>query len=977
MKIVYIPYRRLSVFIPLILLFFNLAGFAQTCDPPTSTSEKVTAATCSSNGVIEVTNVAGNTTGTPQYSLFNQADNVEVKPWQDSNIFNDLPPATYTLHVRYSCVNGFSTVFKKMVTVGGSYINPNILSLTVDKMAQCDNGQITAVAGNGRPPYRYSLVSSQTATEPVAAGDYVRPPQTSQTFSGLAAGTYYVRVYDACNSYVTRNIVVGAYTPPATQVTSLRFTYTLCNSMSAELKFGNLNRYLNTDIRTLTITYPDGSTQTLRAPTSSGQSVFFDVPMEKFGPVDPALNFPDNIGGTWPKAFTVNFTDECGTVHTRTFSYDKPVVTITVNKAANQTTNPDECGSNYVFAALLFVPTSFGQIILSPDAEYRIGDGPWMAVTPTYQPPNYGTQSFTVPFGQNPNICLRACGKEYCIGYDSRTPTFQTTLREFNRTSCAGRSGIGFRSFSSNNGTVAFPVRAHLISGPEGVSIPDFSYTHDVSVSSFAQPEETSDLPLGTYRFLLTDACGRTDEQEITLTRPLPELTANFFYPCGATNISIAIGNNTYNNNTSTIEETLILAQVFKTDGVTSVSNRDAINSADKTITVTSSTPIPNGDYIVKIWRFGAEQCPLEIPWTKTSNFIELSNLMINKNCPGTPTTSTITATANYGTEPYRYSLYRNSYAPENLVVAAQPSNIFNNVEGNGPYLVFAEDACGRGTQGTVSTDVASLSVSNDAGGKMPCPDSDLTLSILNVENATYQWLKDGTEIPGATSNSYTLSGIDNSDAGNYTVRLSIGSCPMLYRGFELDPAECGGSLPVSLTTLTLKKIENEGQVSVRLDWQTTNETGNDRFQVMRSSDSFNWVVLGDVKGRGIDGESFAPLAYHFVDASPLKGRSYYRLKQIDYDKTSTMSPVLSVLLKDDFGLILSPNPVENRLFIQGNINQLKSVTVYNTLGIKVYTFQIDGNGDSFDFTGLPAGVYTVVLVDKNGSKQSRNIVKM
>ena len=44
------------------------------------------------------------------------------------------------------------------------------------------------------------------------------------------------------------------------------------------------------------------------------------------------------------------------------------------------------------------------------------------------------------------------------------------------------------------------------------------------------------------------------------------------------------------------------------------------------------------------------------------------------------------------------------------------------------------------------------------------------------AHTVTYQWIKNGTDIPGATGNSYTISNINDTHAGNYSVRVH-GDC--------------------------------------------------------------------------------------------------------------------------------------------------------------------------------------------------------
>ncbi len=117
-------------------------------------------------------------------------------------------------------------------------------------------------------------MASLSAAEPIATSSYLRVPQSSNIFDSLSAGTHYVRVYDACGSYVTNSVTVGSFTqvnpfPNA----GLRITYWLCDSLTGQIVLNNLSDHVaaTTDSnKRLWIVFPDGSTDTLLTPTTSG-----------------------------------------------------------------------------------------------------------------------------------------------------------------------------------------------------------------------------------------------------------------------------------------------------------------------------------------------------------------------------------------------------------------------------------------------------------------------------------------------------------------------------------------------------------------------------------------------------------------------------------------------------------------------------------------------------------------------------------
>lgn len=98
-----------------------------------------------------------------------------------------------------------------------------------------------------------------------------------------------------------------------------------------------------------------------------------------------------------------------------------------------------------------------------------------------------------------------------------------------------------------------------------------------------------------------------------------------------------------------------------------------------------------------------------------------------------------------------------------------------------------------------VTSDPSSQSV--DAG-------SDVTFEVvaepLAFGTLSYQWLKDGVEIPGATNASLSLVGVTGADAGNYTVRVS-------------HPAQEVTSVAATLTVNKLPQTITFGALASRL----------------------------------------------------------------------------------------------------------------------------------------------------------------
>ncbi len=173
-------------------------------------------------------------------------------------------------------------------------------------------------------------------------------------------------------------------------------------------------------------------------------------------------------------------------------------------------------------------------------------------------------------------------------------------------------------------------------------------------------------------------------------------------------------------------------------------------------------------------------------------------------------------------------------------------------------------------------------------------------------------------------------------------------------------------AVPVELTSFTANSIEN----SVNLVWQTATEKNNSGFEIQRSKDKITFSKIGYVNGFGSSTEKHS---YSFVDEKAISGKSYYRLKQIDFDGSFSYSPVVEVVsvLPNEFKLAQNyPNPFNPTTTIKYQLPAAGRVvlTIYNSLGERVKTlvdeikdagyYQIVWNGRNEVNTNVATGIY-------------------
>jgi hypothetical protein len=174
----------------------------------------------------------------------------------------------------------------------------------------------------------------------------------------------------------------------------------------------------------------------------------------------------------------------------------------------------------------------------------------------------------------------------------------------------------------------------------------------------------------------------------------------------------------------------------------------------------------------------------------------------------------------------------------------------------------------------------------------------------------------------------------------------------------------CSGVQALPVTFLSVDATLQSDR-SVLVTWVTANENNNNYFVVERSADGITFESLGSVKGAT---NSAIALSYLFQDKSPLRGISYYRIRQVDLNGEFSNSNIVTIQV---FGLSISvfPNPVKESLNLQLNTSDPveANVIIYSILGEQVFSkqsfFSAGLTTQSVDVSGLPAGIYTVRIL--------------
>lgn len=241
----------------------------------------------------------------------------------------------------------------------------------------------------------------------------------------------------------------------------------------------------------------------------------------------------------------------------------------------------------------------------------------------------------------------------------------------------------------------------------------------------------------------------------------------------------------------------------------------------------------------------------------------------------------------------------------------------------------------------------------------------DISIRYNNVQNASAFSADEGilkllvSNHPTNFSNA-TIYNVSNIESGYIAKFANI----PITDGMYIALANTSAIFPLPVELLNFDAQLNENVVDI--NWSTASEHNNDYFEVERAGEDLKWITIAKTQGAG---NSNTRLFYSEKDKNPLKGISYYRLKQVDYDGNYKYSDIVSVInhtaktTRSD--MIVYPNPsTQSKVFIQIPMREVNSgkVAIYNLSGTKVYENKTEPNTSLIQVScgDLPAGIYLI-----------------
>lgn len=904
---------------------------------PSITFTKTDALCSSSNGTI----TANGSGGTPplQYSI-------DGSTFQSNTFFTGLAAGTYTLTVKdvTGCINNVAVTLN---AIGGA----TLTATPAATFCNSNNGSITALAAGGTAPLQYSLDGNNF--------------QSSNVFTGLAAGTYTVTVKDANGCISTFTCTVANSAGPAVTATT---TTASCGNTNgtitatgsgglAPLQYsingftfqtGNFFGGLTAGSYTVTIKDANGCTSTVNVTITTS-----NAPTVTATSVPAACNTSNGSvtatgsGGTLPLTYSINgFTFQSSgffsglapntyTILVKDANGCIGATTVTVNNTAGPTvsaiTASASCGSNNG----IITATGAGG---TPPLQYSI-DGSTFQSSGTFSGLATGSYMVTV---KDANGCIS---------------TTNVIL--------SNASGLSLTASS-----IASPCSGNLGSITAIATGGIVPLQYSIDGSTFQSSNVFTGVGAGTYTVTVSDVNGCTATASVTVGIVFaPTVTATATNAnCNSNNGSITA---TGSGGTS--------PYTYSTDGSTFQSSNifSAVTPGNYTVTVKDANGC-TGTTSVTVLNVGSGSPPI----------ITITTLKDVSCEPGDG--GQIKVSVSGGTGPFTYTIDGGA--------TFQNSQTFNiDIPGTYTIMVIDDNGCTATVTGVVGSEpgpaltaTTTPSVCGSSNGSIQASGSGADPPFkYKLDNGVYQ--SSGT-FTGLAPGTYTISVKDDEgcvttitvtvlSTGGPTVTLTKTNATCGLINGTITATGSGGTPPLTYN-INNGAFQSSGLFS-GLDGGTytvlvkdaqgclgaatitiTSGTGPSLIAVATGTSC--GLVNGTIIAGGSAGTP--PLTYSINGTTFQSGTTFTGLASGTYtvwvkDNNQCFSTV-SVTVSN------TPMPIVTAYTLSaacGNSNG--SIVALGSGGASPYQYSIDGSSfqSSSTFTGVTAGAYTVTIKDANG----------
>ena len=182
-----------------------------------------------------------------------------------------------------------------------------------------------------------------------------------------------------------------------------------------------------------------------------------------------------------------------------------------------------------------------------------------------------------------------------------------------------------------------------------------------------------------------------------------------------------------------------------------------------------------------------------------------------------------------------------------------------------------------------------------------------------------------------------------------------------------------GEMIPTPVELVYVKASINSNFTN--LYWQTASEKDNSHFAIERSQNGESFSKIGEVK---CNGNSSVILNYEHTDATPYKGINYYRLRQVDFDGTESVSKTVSVNFdgRGQNKMKVYPTLVKDAVSVELSDESKAEISVRDLTGRVILTQNTEGvSNTTLNLGNLSSGLY-IMSVRSNETLETVKIYK-
>jgi hypothetical protein len=176
------------------------------------------------------------------------------------------------------------------------------------------------------------------------------------------------------------------------------------------------------------------------------------------------------------------------------------------------------------------------------------------------------------------------------------------------------------------------------------------------------------------------------------------------------------------------------------------------------------------------------------------------------------------------------------------------------------------------------------------------------------------------------------------------------------------------GVLPLAWTQVMAQRKQNNAVVQ----WTTSQEVNVSHFSVERKVYNDGWrTVTNNIQAHNTGFHQ----QYTYIDSGAI-GKVAYRIRQTDWDGKFTYSQIVTLpALSSSSAARIYPNPVTREFTMQlSKPATVKTLQLYHSSGWLVRNWHTPQT--SYTIEHLPAGVYQLCIIEKDGTKHYLPLIK-